>query len=67
MSVGYQLAEELHKLVIRKLKTRKQYVIFKDNISAADLGGMESLSEKNESVKYLLCVIDDFIKYACMG
>ena len=67
MSVGYQLAEELYKPVIRKLKTRKQYVIFKDNISAADLGDMESLSEKNESVKYLLCVIDDFIKYASMG
>ena len=27
---------------------------------------MESLSSKNKNVKYLLCVINHFIKYACV-
>ena len=37
---------------------------FKDKIWAADLAEMESLSSKNRNVKYLLCVIDVFTKYA---
>ena len=28
---------------------------------------MESLSSKNKNVKYLLCVIDAFTKYACVN
>ena len=64
ISVNEQLAEELHKLVIKKFKRRKVYARFKDNIWAADLAEMESLSLKNKNVKYLLCVIDVFTKYA---
>ena len=37
---------------------------FKDNIWAADLAEMESLSSKNKNVKYLLCAIDLFTTYA---
>ena len=37
---------------------------FKDNIWAADLAEMGSLSSKNRNVKYLLCVINVFTKYA---
>ena len=37
MSVNEQLAEELHKPVIKKFKRRKFYARFKDNIWAADL------------------------------
>ena len=43
---------------------RKEYARFKDNIWEADLVEMESLSSNNKNVKYLLCVIDVFIKYA---
>ena len=64
MSVNEQLTEELHNLVIKKFKRRKVYLKFKDNIWSADLAEMESLSKKNKNVKYLLCVIDNFIKYA---
>ena len=64
VSVNEQLAEELHKPVIKKFKRRKVYARFKDNIWAADLAEMESLSSKNKNVKYLLCVIDVFTKYA---
>ena len=37
---------------------------FKENIWEADFAEMESLSSKNKNVKYLLCVIDIFTKYA---
>ena len=65
-SVNEQLAEELHKPVINKFKRRKVCARFKDNIWAADLAEMGSLSSKNKNVKYLLCVIDekDINKYA---
>ena len=36
----------------------------KDNIWAADLVEIESSSTKNKRVKYFLCVIDVFNKYA---
>ena len=62
--VNEQLAEELHKPVIKKFKRTKVYARFKDNIWAADLAEMASLSSKNKNVKYLLCVIDIFTKFA---
>ena len=40
MSVNEQLAEELHKPVIRRFKRRKVYMRFKDNIWEADLAEM---------------------------
>ena len=58
-----QLAEELHKPVIKKLKRSKVYARFKDNIWAADLTEMESLVSTNKNDKYLLCVPDVFTKY----
>ena len=64
ISVNEQLAEELHKPVKKKFKRRKVYARFKDNIWAADLAEMASLSSKNKNVRYLLCVIDVFNKYA---
>ena len=47
MSVNEQLAEELHELVIKKFRRRKVYARFKDNILAAGLAEMGSLSSKN--------------------
>ena len=58
------LADELHKPVIKKLKKKKVYSQFKDNIWGVDLADMQSLSRKNKGVKYLLCVIDLYSKYA---
>ena len=62
--VNEQVAEELHKAVIKKFNRRKFYARFKDNIWAADLAERGSLSYKNQNVKYLLCVIDVFTKYS---
>ena len=62
-SVNEELVQELHKPVITNFKRRKVYARFKDNIWAADLAEMGSVSSKNQGVKYLLCVIDVFTKY----
>ena len=61
---NYQLANELHKLIIKKFKKRKVYSSFKDNIWGVDLANMQSLSKFNKGFKYLLCAIDLFSKYA---
>ena len=58
------LAEELHKPIIRNFKKRKVYSGFKDNIWGVDLADMQSLSKYNKGIKYLLCAIDLFSKYA---
>ena len=58
------LADELHKPVIKKFNKRKVYSQFKDNIWGVDLADMQSLSKKNKGIKYLLCAIDLFSKYA---
>ena len=58
------LADELHKPAIKKFNKRKVYSQFKDNIWGVDLADMQSLSRKNKSIKYLLCAIDLYSKYA---
>ena len=59
-----QLADELHKPIIKKFEKRKVYSAFKDNIWGADLADMQLLSKYNKGIRFLLCVIDNFIKYA---
>ena len=59
-----QLANEFHKLIIRKFKKRKVYSSFKDNILGVDLADMQIISKYNRGIKYLLCSIDFFSKYA---
>ena len=59
-----QLANELHKPIIRKLEKRKVYSTFKDNIWGVDLADMQLLSKYNKGIRFLLCVIDIFSKYA---
>ena len=59
-----QLAEELHKPIIKKFEKRKVHAVFKDNIWGADLADMQLLSRYNKGIRFLLCVIDIFSKYA---
>ena len=61
---NYQLSNELHKPIIRKVKKRKVYSSFRDNIWGVDLADMQSLSKYNKGIKYLLCAIDLLSKYA---
>ena len=57
MPQNEQLAEELHKPIIRKFKKRKVYSAFKDNIWQADLADMQ-LIKFNKGCRFLFCVID---------
>ena len=40
------------------------YSSFEDNIWGVDLADMQCLSKYNKGIKYLLCAIDLFSKYA---
>ena len=59
-----QLAEELHKAIIRKFEKRKVYSTFNHNIWGVDLADMQLLSKYNKGIRFFLCVIDIFSKYA---
>ena len=59
-----QLANEPHKPIIRKFKKRKVYSSFKDSIWGVDLANMQLISKYNKGIRYLLCAIDFFSKYA---
>ena len=59
-----QLADELHKPIIRKFNKRKVNSRIKDNIWGVDLADMQLLNKSNKGFRFLLCVIDIFSKYA---
>ena len=50
--------------LLENFKKRKVYSLFRDNIWRADLVLMQSLSKYNKGIRYLLCTIDLFSKYA---
>ena len=50
VSIDKQLAQELHKSVIKTFKRRKIYARFKENIQTADIAEMESLSSKKKKL-----------------
>ena len=59
-----QLAEELHKPIIRNFKKRTVSSGFKANIWGADLSDMQLISKFTKGFRFLLCVINIFGKYA---
>ena len=59
-----QLADELHKPIIRNFEKREVYSSFKDNIWGADLVNMQLLSKFDKELRFLLSTIDIFSKYA---
>ena len=59
-----QLAEELHKPIIRKFAKQTVHTAFKDHIWGADLADMQLLNKYNKRMRFLLCVIVIFSKYA---
>ena len=50
---NYELANELHKHIIRKFKRRKVYSSFRNNMWGVDLAYMQSLSKYKKGIKYL--------------
>ena len=59
-----QLVDELHQPIIKKFEKRKAHAAFKDNIWGVDLADIQLLSKYNKGIRFLLCVIDIFSKYA---
>ena len=64
VSPNQQLADELHKPIIKKFKKRKVHSVFKDNIWGADLTDMQLISKCNKGIRFLLRITDIFSKYA---
>ena len=52
-----QLAEELHKPIIRNFKKRTVYSRFKDNIWGTDLADMQLISKFSKGFRFLLYII----------
>ena len=52
-----QLAEELHKPIIKKFKEIKIHAVFKDNIWGADLGDMQLLSRYNKGLDFYYALL----------
>ena len=50
--------------LLENLKKIKVYSSYRDNTWGVDLADMGSLSKCNKGIKYLLCAIDLFSKYA---
>ena len=48
-----QLADELHKPIIRKFKKQRVYSSFKDNILGADLADRQLISKYNKGIRFL--------------
>ena len=59
-----ELAEELHKPIIKNVKKRKVHWSFKDNTWVADVADMHLISKFHKGFRFLLCVINSFSKYA---
>ena len=58
------MSEALYKLVIRKCEKGKLHSSFKDNTWDADLADTQIIIKFNIVIRFLLCVIDIFSKYA---
>ena len=64
VSKNKELAKELRETTISKFIKRKSHSHFIDNIWVADLADLWLLSRFNKGIRFLLCVIDIFGKYA---
>lgn len=58
-----QLANELHKPVVRKFRKRRVIVYGIDEIWGADLVDMQAFAKDNDGFRFLLSVIDVYSKY----
>ena len=58
-----ELAEELHKPVIRKFERRKVHSPCIDNIWPTELADMQLISKFKKGFRFLFCVIGIYSKY----
>ena len=55
-----ELAQKLHKPIIRKFEKQKGQSSFIDNIWGVDLADMQLINKFNKGIHFLLCVIEIF-------
>ena len=53
-----ELAEEVHKPIIKRIKKRKVYSSYIGNIYDGDLTAMQLISKFSQGIRFLLCVTD---------
>ena len=56
--------KKIHKQIIRKINKRKVDLSFIDSVWSADLADMQLVNKFNKGIRFLLCVIDIYSKYA---
>ena len=61
-SENQQLAEELHKPIIRKFKKYKVYTFYKDNIWGADLADIQLMNKYNNRIGIVWIKITTYSK-----
>ena len=59
-----EVAEELHKQIIKKFEKNEVCSHVMDNICGADLADMQLISNFNKRIRSLLCVINICCKHA---
>ena len=59
-----QLTNEIHKPIFKKFLKRSVCFSFKGNIWGVDLADMQLITKYNKGIRYLLCAIYLFSKYA---
>ena len=64
ISEDEQLANELHKSLTKAFQMHEESSSYRDKIWGADLQDMQLISEYNNGVRLLLCVIDIYSKHA---
>ena len=64
-----ELAEKLHKPIIKKIRKRKVYLSFKESIWGGDCADLQLTSKvnKNKEVRFLLWIVDIYSKYALVA
>ena len=62
-----ELAEELHKPIIRKFNKRKVHSPYINNIWVAHLPDIQLISKFNKGFRFLLCVIDIYSNIYMLG
>ena len=64
VTVKNEIICNINKPVIRKFEKRKVHSTFLDNVCGEDLADMQLINKFNKGLRFLLCAIDIYAKYA---
>ena len=63
-TAGGSVKNKMYKSVMKKIEKRKVHSSFIDNIWGSDLADMQLLSKFNKGIRFLLCDLGIYSKYA---